>query len=345
MDLIKARAFNLRQGFSALQVSAIAVSVGATSREVQLWGDVVLILVGRWQAAQGLTADGMVGPQTLAKMGAASEGVAKRRDVPNLIHEAAARFPDHRFGTDVSLWNDEIDPLKMQGVSFAILKATESDFMDPRFLEHRETFKRAPQVVLGNYHLPRMVQGKKGLWGKGDMVVLDPVKQARFGVIVAKANPAALGDWFDFEPDSVGNPNKTPRFFSALLIALGGDKEKAAAWVGQWLEVFEDGMGKEAGDYLSPRIAKEGGEPLRLVLGTRKRWVATYPQFPKLPFESSLPDSWGDAWDIWQCRGSDNKETAGVDEGGKCLGVGGGRKDCDQNVINPASSLMGLLAA
>lgn len=345
MDLAKARAFNLRQSFSALQVSAIAVSIGATSKEVQLWGDVVLIQVADFQKRNGLTADGMVGPQTLAKMGAASEGGLRRRDIPNLIHEAAARFPDHRFGTDLSLWNDDIDPTKMQGVSFAILKATESDFMDPLFERHRETFKRAPNVTLGNYHLPRMVQGKKGLWGRGDMVVLDPVKQARFSIIVAKANPAALGDWFDFEPDSVGNPDKTPRFFSALLIALGGDKEKAAQWVGSWLDVFEDGMGREAGDYLSPRIAKEGGEPLRLVLGTRKRWVATYPQFPKLPFESSLPDSWGDEWDIWQCRGSDNKETAGVDEGGKCLGIGRGVKDCDQNVMNPASSLMRLLAA
>jgi hypothetical protein len=352
MDLAKAKRFN--QGLDADGVALVARALKLTPAQVATWGDTVLAGVASWQARNGLAADGMVGPKTATKMAASEGRVSAPRIIPNLISEAAAQFPDHRFGSDISLWNNEIDPSKFGGCSFVIIKATEGDFTDPLYLQHRATMAKAAGVKLGNYHLPRMVDGKKGDWI--NLPIIDPVKQAKYAAAVAKANPAEFLEAMDMEPDSIGDPNKKPRFFSALLRAYGAGKigtwaptaqEKAAKWVGDWLDVFENESGTEAVWYGSPRLMKEGGEPLRQVIGSRLRWVAAYWSAPRLPVSAVelLPDHWElGTWDIWQCRGSDNKETP-KDEGGKCLGIGGGRKDCDQNVLNPASSLMARLVA
>lgn len=342
MDHEKARAYNKGRVFGPSDLDAIARALGVSVAQVQTWGDTILSGVHGWQARAGLAADGMIGPKTLERMlkGAASEGKAETpRVIPNFIHGAAAQFPGYRFGTDLSLWNDDIDPRGFNGVSFIILKATEETFTDPKFLSHRAALGGLVGTLLGNYHLPRMVLGRKGDWA--DLPVLDWVAQAKYAASVARSNPAPFGEWFDTEPDSIGNPDKKPRFFSALLKAYGGRRDKAAAWVGGWLDVFEQETGKECGFYFSPRIAKEGGAELRAVLGSRRRWVAAYPSSPALPKLDLLPEGWDDVWDIWQCRGSDNKETP-KDEGGKCLGVGRGRKDCDQNVLNPKSPLAAL---
>lgn len=332
MNLEKARAYNRARSLAPAALHALRDAVG---RDVSAWTDADIQAIAQWQAARGLTADGMVGPRTVK---AVMVAVSVQGIVPNFIHEAAAKFPDHRFGFDVSKWQPDLDPGKMQGVSFAILKATQSSYTDPLFLAHRKTL--AGTMPLGSYHLPHMASGA---WGAETVAEVE--RQARYAGQVAKENPVELYNWLDFEPDDDDEKKDPPRFFEALLIALKGNREKAARWVKRWRDVFEDSAELECGGYISPKIAGLGGEELREVLAPRPLWIASYRQQPKLPTPRvpKMPESWGDRWDLWQMRGSDDKRTKDIDEGGRCRGVMGGAKSCDQNVLNPASPLMRLL--
>ncbi len=332
MDYTKARAYNQARTLSPAAHNALRASLG---RAVTAWTDCDLDAVAAWQARNGLTADGMLGPKSLAVLMTPAEA---QRVVPNFIHEAAAKFPGWRFGFDVSKWQPDLDPTKMEGCSFAILKATQSRTQDPLFESHCKTLQGV--MTRGNYHLPHMASGD---WGA--VTVAEAERQAKFAGGVAKKYPAAFYEWLDFEPDDDTKKKNPPLFFEALLIALKGDRAKAAAWVKRWRDVFEDSAEATCGAYISPKIAGLGGEELRAVLADRPLWIACYIQQPKLPVlrVPKMPESWGDRWDIWQMRGSDDKKTTHIDEGGKCLGIMGGRKDCDQNVLNPASPLVRLL--
>lgn len=331
MNYAKARTFNTARTLSPAAHHALRSAIG---RDVTAWTDCDLDAVAAWQAKNNLTPDGMIGAKSLAVLMTPAEA---QRIVPNFIHEAAEKFPGWSFGFDVSKWQPDLDPTKMQGCSFAILKATQSRTQDPLFEDHCRTL--AGVMPRGNYHLPHMASGE---WGA--VTVAEVERQAKFAGGVAKKYPAAFYEWLDFEPD---REDKEPLFFEALLLAVKGNRAKAAAWVKRWRDVFEDCAGVPCGSYISPKIAGLGGEELRAVLMDRPLWIACYIQQPKLPvvMVPKMPESWGDRWDMWQMRGSDDKKTTHIDEGGKCLGVMGGRKDCDQNVLNPASALVRLLAA
>jgi GH25 family lysozyme M1 (1,4-beta-N-acetylmuramidase) len=332
MNYEKARAYNRARTLAPAALHALREAIG---RDVSAWTDADLMAIAQWQALQGLEADGMVGPKTVEAVFAlvTSQGI-----VPNFMHEAAAKFPGHRFGIDVSRWQPDLDVSKMQGVSFCILKATEASSTDPLFLRHRGTFSGC--MPLGSYHLPHMASGA---WGAETVAEVE--RQARYAGAVAKGNPVELFNWLDFEPDDDVKKEKPPRFFEALLMAFKGNRAKAAAWVKRWRDVFEDVAEVECGSYISPKIAGLGGDELREVLAPRPLWIASYRQQPKLPTPRvpKMPEAWGDRWDLWQMRGSDDKKTKDIDEGGRCLGVMGGLKSCDQNVMNPASPLMRLL--
>lgn len=335
MNYEKARAYNAARTLSPAAYNALRTAIG---RDVAAWTDADLDAVAAWQSRNGLTADGMIGPKSLAALMAPAE---VQRVVPNFIHEAAAKFPGWRFGFDVSKWQPDLDPTKMEGVSFGILKCTtEVGKLDRLFLTHKKTLDVA-QIPRGNYHLPRMATG---VWG-GAITQTNAVAFGQSAGGAALAHPARFLNWLDFEPDSEGNPDKPPRFFEALLLACGGSRKKAAAWVSIYLDAAEQRSGEQFGCYISPLIAGAGGEELRAALADRPLWIACYLQQPKLPVVRvpKMPESWGDRWDIWQMRGSDDKKTTHIDEGGKCLGIMGGRKDCDQNVLNPASPLVRLL--
>lgn len=329
MNYEKARAYNAARTLSPAAYNALRSAIG---RDVSAWTDCDLDAVAAWQAKNNLASDGMIGPKSLAALMTPAEA---QRIVPNFIHEAAAKFEGWRFGFDVSKWQPDLDPTKMEGCSFGILKATQSRTQDPLFEDHCRTL--AGVMPRGNYHLPHMASGA---WGA--VTVAEVERQAKFAGGVAKKYPATFHEWLDFEPDK---KDKDPLFFEALLLAVKGDRAKAAAWVKRWRDVFEDCAEAPCGSYISPKIAGLGGEELRAVLADRPLWIACYIQQPKLPVlrVPKMPESWGDRWDIWQMRGSDDKKTTHIDEGGKCLGIMGGRKDCDQNVLNPASSLVRLL--
>lgn len=332
MNYPKARAYNLARTLSPAAYNALRAAIG---RDVSAWTDADLDAVAAWQAKHGLTPDGMIGPRSLAALMAPTEPL---RVVPNFIHEAAEKFEGWHFGFDVSKWQPDLDATKMQGCSFGILKATQSRTQDPLFESHCKTLQGV--MPRGNYHLPHMASGD---WGA--VTVAEVERQAKFAGDVAKKYPATFYEWLDFEPDDDAAKKKPPLFFEALLIALKGDRAKAAAWVKRWRDVFEDCAGVPCGSYISPKIAGLGGEELRAVLMDRPLWIACYIQQPKLPVHRvpKMPESWGDRWDIWQMRGSDDKKTLAIDEGGKCLGIMSGKKDCDQNVLNPASALVRLL--
>lgn len=232
---------------------------------------------------------------------------------------------------DISKWQPIIDApqIKADGARFVVLKATQGRGVDPLFIQHRRAFAGVGGVAVDAYHLANCVDGT---WGA--MTPEDPKAQAKYAADVAMANPVD-GHWLDLEPDD-SDKKKPPRFFSALVDAIG--RRKAAEWVGAWLATFESRAGVECGVYFSPRLAKEGGDELRRVLGDRPLWFAFYQQHPKLPrtVTPGAPDGW-DRWDIWQYKADDNKATQDFDESGRCRGVMGGKKACDLNVVNPLS--------
>lgn len=332
----KARAYNQARTLAPALLARLSVACG---RDISAWADTDIEAIAAWQARVGLVDDGMLGPASVA----AVMRTENQRVVPNFIHEAALKFPDHRWGFDISKWQPDIDPTKMQGAAFGIVKCTtEVGKLDRCFLSHKETLERS-DVKRGNYHLPRMATG---VWG-GTITQTDAAIFGRSAGDAARAHPAAFLNWLDTEPDSEGHPDKPPRFFGALVkYACGGSRKKAAEWVRVWFDAAEQRSGEGFGGYISPSIASMGGEELRDAIGDRPLWIACY-MAQKLPTlrVPKMPDAWGDRWDIWQMRGSDNKKTTAIDEGGKCLGIMGGTKDCDQNVLNPASPLMRLLEA
>jgi GH25 family lysozyme M1 (1,4-beta-N-acetylmuramidase) len=244
--------------------------------------------------------------------------------------EITRAHPDALLGVDVSLWQPDLDAraIVTDGVKFAILKGTEARSTDPRFLSHAKAL--AGHVRLGAYHLPRLCDGE---WGR--IVPRDPVAQAEYAGGIAKAhNHFACGHWLDLEPDDTDDKRKPPRHFEALVVALG--QAGAAAWLRRWLDVFEGLLGQPAGVYLSPRLAKSGGAPLREVIGARRTWWALYQQPAAWPRTASPGARHGySTWDMWQFRA----DTFAKVPGGRCRGVMGGKKDCDLNLINPASSL------
>lgn len=243
--------------------------------------------------------------------------------------EIMAAHPQALLGVDVSLWQPDLDAeaVKADGVRFAILKATEARSTDPKFAQHVATL--SGHVELGAYHLPRLCDGT---WAQ--IAPRDPEPQARYAGAVAKTHDHfACGHWLDLEPDDSAKA-KPPRHFEALVQALG--QAGAAAWLGRWLEVFEGILGQPAGVYLSPRLAKAGGAPLRDLIGARRTWWALYQAQALWPRAASPGAKHGyTSWDMWQFRA----DTFPTIPGGRCRGVMGGRKDCDLNIINPASSL------
>lgn len=252
-------------------------------------------------------------------------------EIPPYIHDATALFPSACFGLDISKWQPVIDPKQIQadGVRFVILKGSQNAYMDPLFLSHRRLLLRdAPGVKVGAYHLATCVSGLD--WNSYTPTEARP--QGRHAGQIAKVHPSRAGNWLDLEPDS---SKAKPRFFSALA-KLG--RKLAASWIATWLDAAEQESGEQFGVYLSPRLAKEGGEELRRVLDDRPLWFAFYQRAPKLPrtLTPGQPDGW-DRWDIWQYKADDNKETKDIDESGRCRGVMGGKKAVDCNVVNPAS--------
>lgn len=244
--------------------------------------------------------------------------------------EVSAAHPQALLGIDLSLWQPEINAaaVKGDGVRFAILKATEARSADPLLAAHIKSL--SGHVRLGAYYLPRCCDGT---WAR--IEPRDPVAQAQYAGGIAKANAHfACGHWLDLEPDDLDEREKPPRHFEALVLARG--QAGAAAWLARWLEVFEGILGQPAGVYLSPRLAKAGGAPLRQLIGQRRTWWALY-QVPALWPRTTSPGSRQGykSWDVWQFRA----DTYATVPGGRCRGVMGGRKDCDLNLINPASSL------
>ena len=242
--------------------------------------------------------------------------------------EITATHPSAIVGIDISKWQPEINAraIKADGVRFAIIKATEASNTDPLFLDHADAL--GEEVSVGAYHLPRMCGGT---WA--EVEVRDPLTQARYaGAVAATHDHFAAGHWLDLEPDK---EEKGPRHFEALVKARG--QVGAVTWLSAWLRTAEGLLGQSFGVYLSPGLAKVGGEPLRALLdGQRRTWWALYQVEPLWPRELSPGAKYGyKSWDVWQFRAD---AYPGI-PGGRCRGVMGGLEDCDLNIVNPASSL------
>jgi len=328
MDLAKAKRFN--QGLDADGVALVARARKLTPAQVATWGATVLAGVASWQARNGLTADGMVGPKTATKMAASEGDVGAQRVVGRDLDLAALQFPDHRFGIDISYYQPNIEPAKIYkaGCRFAVLRLGQRKNLDSKVESHKAALQ-AVGIKAWSYYLGQQIV---------DGVKTDPKAYARF----AADHHVRIGVWngggeLDLEPDSAGKP---PRFYEAAVDAWG--RKPAAEWVRVWLEESEDIIGTVAPVYLSLAIARAGGDELRAAVGNRPVHWALYQAEPMLPRRASpgAKEGW-DRWDLWQFRADDRPTIAG----GRCPGVMNGTKACDLNVVNPASPLTALFGA
>lgn len=340
MDLAKARRFNQAKNYNPAIDEALANAFAVSVRDADQWTDVALKAAAHWQQARGLTADGMVGELTLKALNI--PGSLVPRALPHNMADCAREFPELIFGIDKSIYQGKFEPDKVAaaGCKFVIHRATSNSIIDTvvrehLHLAHTSSGKFGQKLKHGFYHVPLMVTGT---WG--NMTATDPRKYAKASADIALLlGEVELGNWLDLEPDD-SEMKKPPKRFSALVKAVG--RKGAAEWVRIFFEELENRTGEGAGGYLSPRLAKEGGEELLRAWGGRPSWWALYLARPLWPrtWPPGLVEGW-ETGDIHQFRADDRPGIAG----GRCPGIDGGIEACDLNVINPASPLAALFAA
>lgn len=335
------RAYNERQGFSAPQMALISRALGVEAAALAGWPDAILDRVAAWQRAQGLAADGMIGPQTLARMAQGAGGGQGGAPTSPIIlghrlDEIARQAPQAILGIDASVYQGRVVGVELRaaGCRFAILRASIGRSKDTRLEAHLEQVRDAG-IAAGVYHVPIMCAGT---WDA--IEAADPNRQATAaGLVERSLGELEMGGWLDFEPDD-SERKKPPRQWSALVQAKG--RKGAADWVRAWRASYEDALGTGLhGAYLSPRIAREGGDELARALDGLPLWLALYlprPEWPRTQAPGAVK-GWP-RWDIWQFR-ADDRPQAGI-LGGRAPGVDGGVEACDLNILNPASPLAAL---
>ena len=197
-------------------------------------------------------------------------------------------------GIDVSRWQPSVDWARVRaaGVSFVVIKATQSNFADPVFAKHWAGAKSAG-LLRGAYHF--LV---------GDM---DGQKQAGAYLKVLADDPGELPPVLDIE-GKTANP--------ALY----------AQYAKIWLDQVEAGLGRRPLIYTAAWYWNSG----MLIGGRYPEWAAQYPLwvaaypvrdgFPSVAdieqkkYKPSMPKSWTN-WTIWQY--SEKGRVDGVANNGK----------------------------
>lgn len=171
-------------------------------------------------------------------------------------------------GIDVSRYQRDVDwpVVKEAGISFAIAKASESTFMDPKFTRNWPGMKQAG-ILRGAYHFFRPSQ--------------DPLKQADFFAKTLEADPGEIPPVLDVEGDDGLTNVSLIRSVEACLTRIEqrlNRRPMIYTRAGFWNQKLWD----RPGHY--PDWAPG-----------YKLWVAHYTTAPK----PLLPKSWTN-WDIWQ---------------------------------------------
>ncbi|MBL8046389.1 MAG: hypothetical protein JNL09_07610, partial [Anaerolineales bacterium] len=179
-------------------------------------------------------------------------------------------------GIDISRYQPNVDWVKVRaaGIEYAVPKASQSNFMDPKFKEHYAG-ARSVGILRSAYHflVPEM----------------DGPKQAA-------AYLKALGDDLPELPCVLDIEAKTDNLFKLANIAQ------------QWLDIVEQATGKRPIIYTAAWYWNAGIQNVAKWAGNYPLWVAAYPVkdgFPSVPdlmagkYKPLLPKSWAN-WTLWQ---------------------------------------------
>lgn len=179
-------------------------------------------------------------------------------------------------GIDISRYQPNVDWVKVRaaGIEYAVPKASQSNFMDPKFKEHYAG-ARSVGILRSAYHflVPDM----------------DGTKQANTYL-------KALGDDLPELPTVLDIEAKTDNLFKLASIAQ------------QWLDIVEKATGKRPIIYTAAWYWNAGIQNFAKWAGNYPLWVAAYPVkdgFPAVAdleagkFKPSMPKSWA-TWTLWQ---------------------------------------------
>jgi GH25 family lysozyme M1 (1,4-beta-N-acetylmuramidase) len=249
----------LQLGSKGSDVSVWQAAIGVTADGV--FGPATLAATKAWQAAHGLGADGIVGPATWAKLGA-------RRAMP-------APRPGFTLGIDTSAAQGTVEWLSViaEGVSFAFLKATDGiSTIDSRWAINSKGAHDAG-LTFGSYHV--LEPGT------------DPTAQAEHYASIAKG-VGSLPPVLDFE------------------LSKGLSAATALARAVTFLDAVEAAWGEQGIVYASPgfiaqlaTLAGPAGKDALRELSKRRLWVAHYGVA-----KPTVPEPWPtDGWTIWQFAG------------------------------------------
>lgn len=325
------RAYNQRQAFSEPQLALISRALGVHACALVGWHDAALDAVAAWQRAQGLAADGMVGPATLGRM-AQLEREAERhaqRAVNRDLARASQDHPDEMWVIDVSKNRPSVDLAWLRAntnTRAIIVKATEGRYhVDPTADRYADQ-ARALGMEVGAYCWPWP------RWSERDAEML-PQAQA-FGAwwrAAAARGPMLALPWMDMEAGTSPPDNVEVAIAAWGLI-------KAIRWFGDMADACDQACGEQVGLYTNLRtILRLGVGRLQEagLLGSRPLWYAYYPssggmlpaQMPPVGSGASaeLRAAVGGAWEMWQMTSSAQVE--------------GGGKGVDLNVVRRGGAL------
>lgn len=172
------------------------------------------------------------------------------------------------LGFDISLWNDNnstaqmVDFVKAKaaGISFAFIKASQANYLDPDFILNWSACKRAG-VLRGCYHF--------FTWD------IDPVVQAQFFAGATRADPPELDYIADYE-------------------WWGTIPTDALARLEKFLAEMDRLTGKPCGIYTAPAFWNQYGENVPAEWQHHPLWIANW-----LVTTPTLPPPWT-TWKYWQ---------------------------------------------
>ena len=213
-------------------------------------GETFAIMVATYQAANGLAADGCLGPKTLAKM-ATTPFAAEHSFILPIIQAPLLTPPT---GIDVSGWNDpgDFSKIKAAGHSFVFIKVSEGNSY---FFNKYASWKAQAQaqgLLVGPYHFaqPTLDPGdakkeaawfydKAGPWCKGE---LPPVLDFELNKATLPA-PKLIQWGLDFLVEAERLFGVRPIFYTYLAFWKGSLRKTSAfegypLWVAQYPHVL-----------------------------------------------------------------------------------------------------------
>jgi GH25 family lysozyme M1 (1,4-beta-N-acetylmuramidase) len=300
--------------------------------------------VADWQRAQGLGADGMIGPLTLARMEQVLSAApstplthpppaqARRAVVPDLA-QASQDHPDEMWALDLSNNRPSVDLAWVRANTNTrglIVKATEGrHFIDPTADRYADQ-ARALGLEVGAFCWPWP------RWQGRDAEMLPQAQSfGRWWRAAQARGPMRLGAWVDMEAG-----NSPPDNVEVAIAAWGIDR--TVQWFADLADACDQACGERVGVYTNLKTIRRLGvarlQRARL-LGPRPLWYAYYPtgggQLPaQMPpvgtgADAALRAAVGDAWAMWQMASSAQ--------------VRGGGRGVDLNVVRRDSAMYQIL--